>query len=282
MQKKDTVDLSQALFIVPVGMAIDCTFLYIWRTLPRFALIDRLSFHKKLVTLTALCLLSWFVLATCAELSIAAVTRNRLVPIEAIGVSFFVVSTLCGVAVVVLQPLPDPKAAKPVRKRTYFFRSLAAAAAIGASVLLASLDSSLGGIFSTFPAIFVTTCVSLTLSHGGFEVSNGSTGPLILGCQSVSGYAMLFALLHPALVEALGRASPAAATALAVPLCWLLAVLGVSLPVFLFLRFLKRRQSTTTSGVELAQQAMLDNFDDDDDDDDDETKVEIANQSIRI
>ena len=254
IQGKEKVNLNQACFVVPIGISLDCIFLYLWRSIPKFSPIKNLSFWRKLAALTVLCLLSWLILATIVEilLQLLSLGDNRIVRVEVLGVCFFVVSTLFGVLLAIFQPIADSKAKKTVAAKTYFYRSLAAAVAIFASVLLASIDSSVGGIVSTFPAIFVTSMVSLTISHRSFELSNSSVGPMILGCQSVSAFAMLFALIFPWLLAKLN--SLVGVTALSVLLSWFCAVVGVSLPAFLFLDKLRRRHSTVE---DLAQQAML-------------------------
>ena len=69
-----------------------------------------------------------------------------------------------------------------------------AATAIALSVLLAQSGSPLlAGIASVFPAIFLTTMVSVWLSQGE-AVQAGAVGPMMLGSGAVSAYALIAVL----------------------------------------------------------------------------------------
>lgn len=52
------------------------------------------------------------------------------------------------------------------------------------------------------PALFLTSMISLTISHG-FDISRGSTQSMMLGSTSVGVYAMVFARVAPALRAAI-------------------------------------------------------------------------------
>ena len=82
-------------------------------------------------------------------------------------------------------------------KTVLMSRGAAAGMAIGASVWIASMGLPfISGIISVFPAIFLTTMVSLWLSQGP-AVPIGATGPMMLGSASVSIYALLSIFLFP-------------------------------------------------------------------------------------
>ena len=99
-----------------------------------------------------------------------------------------------------------------------------AAAAIGISVWMAGLGVVLlAGIASVFPAIFLTTMVSVWISQGE-AVQAGAIGPLMLGSASVSLYAIACAFSIPALGIWVG-----------VSAAWLLAVGSISIPAWVWL-----------------------------------------------
>ena len=234
-------NLTEALYVVPVGMLLSVGFLFLWKTLP--PLFDRFTFRIKLLALLATCISAWLLAATALEFAVTALLDAEIVPVEVIGMTFTAITLFVGLAMAILRPLPDQKAATLPPRKQYFYRSLAAALSIFCAVLLASVSSTLGGIVSTFPAIFCTTCVALTLAHG-FDLSHAAVAPMMLGSLSVPVYAMAFAQIFPLLLRALDGRRVAAA-AITVPLVWLLAILGVSVPVYLLLQRLKRRHANT-------------------------------------
>ena len=81
----------------------------------------------------------------------------------------------------------------------------------------------LAGLAAVFPAIFLTTMVSLWMSQGE-AVQIGAVGPMMLGSGSVSFYAVFAAWALPAL-----GALPGAAAA------WLAAVCLVTAPAWWWL-----------------------------------------------
>ena len=90
----------------------------------------------------------------------------------------------------------------------------------------------LAGVAAVFPAIFLTTMVSLWWSQGQ-AVPMGAVGPLVLGSGSVSAYALCAAFSLPALGPGWGSlvAWVAAVVVVTVPAWWWLRgrdVLGVS------------------------------------------------------
>jgi hypothetical protein len=93
----------------------------------------------------------------------------------------------------VVPPAPTPPVIHelPALKRLVP-RALMAGIAVGGSVLVGSVNASAAGIAAIFPAIFLTTMVTLWLAHGD-AVPLGAAGPMMLGSGSVSIYAIVFA-----------------------------------------------------------------------------------------
>ena len=99
-------------------------------------------------------------------------------------------------------------------------RGIAAGGAIGLSVWIAGLGLPfISGVVSVFPAIFLTTMVSLWLAQGR-AVPVGATGPMMLGSSSVSIYALICILLFPLYGVWVGSI-----------VCWLLSVIFYSVPI---------------------------------------------------
>ena len=107
---------------------------------------------------------------------------------------------------------------------TLLCRGLLAAGAIGAAVFLAAVGGPLAaGVAAVFPAIFLTTMVSLWVSQGE-AVQAGAVGPMMLGSTSVAVFCVLAAWTIPTLGVGWGTVS-----------AWLGATLGATLPAWLWL-----------------------------------------------
>lgn len=211
----------QAMLAVPAGMLLNALFLWSWRALPgRLPAAWRLGPRLALVVVLSL---SGWALGAVVVVQGGATWRAAGLPMGPLGLGTTLLLLLSGLAAC-LRPLPAPRGARRVGLSTLLGRGLLAATAIGASVLVAATGQPLlAGIASVFPAIFLTTMLSLWLSQGQ-AVPVGAVGPMMLGSTSVATYALLASLALPALGP--WGALPA----------WLLATLGVSLPAGLWLR----------------------------------------------
>jgi hypothetical protein len=210
-----------AMAAVPFGMLVNAIFLHLWRVVPR-SLPPRV--HARLGWTLAISLLGWTVLAlaSLAVLSLArSVAPAALVPF---ALSLAVAAWIFGV-VACLDGVPAPGGTRAVRPAVVLARGVLAALAVGAAVHLGGLGLGIAsGLCSTFPAIFLTTMVSLWLAQGE-AVPTGAIGPMMLGSTSVSAYALLTCVTFPALGTARGSA-----------LAWACAVTVVAAPSFLWLR----------------------------------------------
>lgn len=223
-----------AMATVPIGMAMDGLYLLQWRYIP--ACIPPswpTSTHLPLILL--LTTLTWLLLAAAAlALTSAVAAAGGLLALRSLGVGGMALTAVAGVAACWVLP-PTPPGSNPVKPCTLASRGLFAGAAITVSVLATQASVTLGGLLSTFPAIFATTMVALWVSQGQ-GVTLGAVGPMVLGGGSVSAYATLFGALQPQI----GIAWAAAAA-------WAVAVIGWSLPAVLFLRW-RRRASPPGDG----------------------------------
>ena len=210
----------EAMAAVPLGMLVNAIFLHLWRVIPQRLPAGR---HRLGWTL-ALSLLGWLGMAL-ASLALLAIVRSKapamLLPF---ALSIAIAAWVFGV-VACLDGAPAPGGTRSVRPAVVLARGVLAAAAVGGAVHLGGLGLGIAsGLCSTFPAIFLTTMVSLWLAQGE-AVPTGAIGPMMLGSTSVSVYALLTCATMPAFGVASGTA-----------VAWLCAVSAVAAPSFLWLR----------------------------------------------
>jgi len=212
-----------AMDITPVGMLLNAFFLFAWRFLPPYLRIKDGRVKLLCMILTTLGL--WSLLAIISVISIA---KMRSVGIEGVwvGLAASITMIAIGIGACIRNP-PAPKGKHRVSGPTLAARGLLAASAIGLCVLISSGESTesslLAGMVSVFPAIFLTTMVSLWWSQGE-AVPSGAVGPMMLGSTSVA----VFAMLIPRLLPHLG-------IVIACIAAWFIAVSRITLPSTLWL-----------------------------------------------
>ncbi len=209
-----------AMFVVPAGMLVNALFLWSWRWLP--ARLPQAGLGATLAMTLAGSLCIWAAAALGSSALLSALSGLGL-PLGLLALSLTLSLGVVG-ALANRQSRPAPRGSRRVGPLTLLARGLLAAVAIGLSVLLAEVAGPMAaGLAATFPAIFLTTMVSLWLSQGT-AVQAGAVGPMMLGSASVSAYAVLVALTLPAWGPLWGATS-----------AWLGAVALVTLPAALWL-----------------------------------------------
>ena len=212
-----------AMYITPAGMLVNGCFLYFWRLIP--PILPRQWGTMRLVVTTILSLVGWGVLAVGFAVWTSQLQR-RGVNLAGPSVGLTVLLALFGVWACSKNP-PAPSGTRRVGMLALLSRGVLAGAAIGLAVVLAGAGGALlAGILAVFPAIFMTTMISIWISQGE-AVQAGAVGPMMLGGTSVSVFAILAAWLVPMWGPALGCLA-----------CWCLAAVGVTLPAW---RWLQRR-----------------------------------------
>lgn len=209
----DEASFVLALYATPPGMLLNAGFLGCWLWLPR--LFRRGSSRRRLLAVAGTSLALWAV-AAMLLVTVSPVFRGSVV------VPLLATCALVVLGVVAIRRAPAPvRATQRAKATTLMARGTLAAAAIGASVALARLGNpTLAGVAAVFPAIFVTTMVSLWLSHGE-TMPSGAAGPMMLGSTSVAAYALVASVLMPK-----WGTSPGAL------LSWLCCAIGVTLPLW--------------------------------------------------
>ncbi|MEC9137488.1 MAG: hypothetical protein VYE10_02870 [Candidatus Thermoplasmatota archaeon] len=191
---------SAAMSIVPVGMLLNLLFLGIWRNSPMW-FGGLLKGNTLLAAVSVLSVALWAIFAGISA-SIVEMTSNSIDPLM-IAITTTSASIVLGFVAVKSNPTA-PAGKNAVGWGVLLVRGTAAGLAIGASVWIASMGLPfISGIISVFPAIFLTTMVSLWLSQGP-EVPIGAAGPMMLGSASVSIYAILTIFLFPVMSPWMG------------------------------------------------------------------------------
>lgn len=209
---ESTTGFQAAMFATPLGMLVNAAFLWTWRVLP-----PRLPEGGVGLRLLMMLSSSLFVWVVCATTAHTALDRARVLglPLALIGLAGTLVLAGAGIAAC-LRNLPAPRGTRPVGPLTLLARGVLAALAIATAVAIARHGSDLAaGLASTFPAIFITTMVSLWISQGE-AVQVGAVGPMMLGSTSVAAFAVVGAWSLPALGPLLGCLVAWAAAALLV------------------------------------------------------------------
>ena len=114
---------------------------------------------------------------------------------------------------------------RPVKPFVLLSRGFLAGLAVGFSAWISGLGYPvLAGMASVFPAIFLTTMVSIWLSQGE-AVQSGAVGPMMLGSSSVALYALLCIVTFPTAGLWVGAV-----------IAWIGSILMVSVPAWLWLK----------------------------------------------
>jgi hypothetical protein len=227
-------DFINAMAFVPIGTLMNAAYLVLWRVVPaRVGRHVQGRSHMLAATLTV---------ALGAWLAVAAVVMLLQRSFQPTPMHALAVGGLACLAGLVLGVFanrashPAPRGRHPVRVSVLALRGVAAALAIGFALVLARMGLPVAsGLASVFPVIFTTVMVATWIAQGP-SVPTGAVGPMILGSTSVGTFAMLAVAMFPLM-----------SIALAAPLCWLMAVLLINVPAFIFLEHRRRRAALHAS-----------------------------------
>jgi hypothetical protein len=207
-------DFQKAMWAVPIGMAVNVLFLWSWRWLPSVTK-DPARLFKVLFTSLGI-----WLLAASGSVLLLNRTDASLV-IVAWGTTLSIASA--GIWACKRNP-PNPSKARKVSLLSLLSRGILAGTAIAIAVLLSKHNPLIAGVASVFPAIFLTTMVSLWLGQGeAFQAS--AVGPMMLGSTAVALYALIATFSFPAWGVLLGTV-----------VAWFGASLGATLPAWLWLQ----------------------------------------------
>jgi hypothetical protein len=213
------------MFTIPMAMFCNAILLLSWRYLPRLV-PQSLTFASKVATITALSVLCWLIPA-CLVWALTSFWAPDDGSIVVAGSATFAVLVLLGIAFSFHLP-HSPPGTKPVTWKVLIARGVGAGISITSAVLLSKASPALAGLISAFPAIFLTTMLSVYLAQGE-GTTIGAVSPMVLGSSAVSVYAVVFGLTAPII-------GPWAAMALS----YGSAILGGSIPSSIWLRWRRR------------------------------------------
>ncbi len=184
------------------GMLVNAWFLWTWRALP--PRLPHLALGPRLALMTAASLAAWAAGAAAWTWLLAGPLAGVPAPARAaLGLALLAAAGL----IATNTPAPAPRGRRAVGPVALAGRGVLAAAAIALAVALGSSGFPLlAGMASVFPAIFLTTMVSLWLAQGE-AVPLGAVGPMILGSSAVALYATFALFSFPALGPGLGAAA---------------------------------------------------------------------------
>ena len=165
--------------------ATNVCFMPIWKVLPP-RLPKKWSNGLSVLVSTIVSLLVWFVAAMIVLLIQRALA---MIGMTMLFYTLILVILTCLIGGYLCWNLPPTPAGKnPVKWYIHVARGLVAGAAIFVSGILSQTDAGIAaGAASTFPSIFLTTMVSVSLAQGA-DVSTGAIGPMILGGASGGWY----------------------------------------------------------------------------------------------
>ena len=212
----ELVSFAAAMSMVPIGMLLNVLFLGSWRIIPSY--LEHLFSERNLVFAVGICSVLFWLFSAGISTIIVEYISNFVGPIYVGICAVFIAFVLGYIAV------SKGGAAPPGLNRVSLFsllsRGIAAGLAIGLSVWIAGLGLPfISGVISVFPAIFLTTMVSLWIAQGR-AVPVGATGPMMFGSTSVSIYALICILFFPYFGIWAGSL-----------ISWLLSVILYSVPV---------------------------------------------------
>ena len=216
----NTVELSASLAVVPIGMLINAVFLYVWRILPP-RLPSHLSLYIRLFLMSVASLLTWAICAFSFVQSMQLVQDNQVLWVGILGQA-----VLLGFGIWACKDgVPAPKGKHPVKPLVLLSRGLLSGTAVGFSAWISGLGYPvLAGMASVFPAIFLTTMVSVWIAQGE-AVQSGAVGPMMLGSSSVALYGLLCIASFPALGVGIGAF-----------VAWVGSIVFISIPAWWWLK----------------------------------------------
>ena len=177
--EQEKVDSTLALVFGILGT--DLVFLPTWRILPPKLPKNWRNGYKIIVT-TIVSTLLWFICAV-ATILVQSFLKTKGVSMWVISVTIVVFCILFGVCLCWSLP-PTPAGKNKVKWYVHLCRGLAAFCALFICGIMSQMGLGVvAGAMGSFPAVFLTTMVSVSLSQSA-DVATGAIGPLIMGSIS--------------------------------------------------------------------------------------------------
>jgi len=171
-------DFEVAMFSFPLGLTITTLLVIFWQQMPPRLPIKNTT--VKGLVLLGISLVFWLSMAVGLVFVLPVIDAQGIDRKITGGVAAAVYSTIA-FAVSLTRYVPAPAGRKKVPKYVFALRGLFCGGVVFTSVVLARFGGpTIGGVASVFPAIFLTTMISLWLSQGE-RVVLGSTNSIMMG-----------------------------------------------------------------------------------------------------
>ena len=221
----------ETISVVPLGILLNALFLWMWQLCP--PRLPKLRPPLRLALMIGISLGAWLLAAAGALSAMRHSAACGVSPALWGGVSTLLLAALGLFAT--RRPVFSGGTARRVARPVLAARGAFAAAAVVAGVSLANAGLPLvSGIATVFPAIWLTTMVSLWLSHGE-RVQISAAGPMILGSLSIAVFAQIARFSMPTYGPIVGCG-----------IAWIVAVATVSVPAARLLRKRVEREKIHT------------------------------------
>ncbi len=177
---KGTSFASDSAAVVPAEMGINIIFLFMFAVMA----------NRRLPTILISTLGVWSVLSVLLY----------IFDFNNIYISIIIYLAMMILALIILEKVIKVKSVEKKEveytKRKILFRGVLAGIVIAVAVTLSNIGSVLSGIFSVFPAIFLSTMLIFTKEHGPKFVG-GIAKSMIFGTPTVVSYAIALHFLYP-------------------------------------------------------------------------------------
>jgi len=250
--QSDTNGLIKACFTVPAGMLLNAGFILLWRHLPA-KLPLKYTKNERLIIMVIITVFAWIIAAFLFVIIMQFIqSGDQSIISVVVGILFFIIQLLTGIFLVYLKPKEAPKGKSKVPFLILLCRGFLAGIVVSVAVLLSKFNDIAAAMISIFPAIMLTSMISLWLSHGE-QITVGAAGPMLTGTLSVSAYAMLFSIIEPYV------------GIIAAPfICYTFSITCFSIPIVLLLRhsekkFRSKELAKDTSKTEIDTASILKN-----------------------
>ena len=162
-------------------LATDIMFMPTWKILPPKLPKNWRNGYKVIVT-TVVGLVLWFICAV-ATILVQSFLKTKGVSMWAISVTIVLFCAIFGACLCWNLP-PTPAGKNKVKWYVHLCRGLAAFCALFICGIMSQMGLGVvAGAMGSFPAVFLTTMVSVSLSQSA-DVATGAIGPLIMGSIS--------------------------------------------------------------------------------------------------
>ena len=187
---KGTQFASDSALVVPAEMGINIIFLFTFAVLAN---------KKSYITLIS-ALGVWSVFSIGLYLfNLGSIYYSLILYVLFLLISFLILERYVGIKSV-------GKAEVKYTKKKIAFRGIIAGIVIATAVFLSNINSILSGIFSVFPAMFLSTMLIFTREHGPKFVG-GIAKSMIFGTPTVVSYAIALHFMYPIFGIAIGTIS---------------------------------------------------------------------------